>query len=54
MKPGDVKHVLMIVDDESSQREMIGGFFGGLGFEIVEAASAEEMLQSIASCALPT
>ncbi len=38
----------MIVDDESSQRKLIGGFFENLGFAIVEVSSAEEMLESIA------
>jgi DNA-binding NtrC family response regulator len=37
----------MIVDDESSQLKLIGGFFKSLGFVIVEASSAEEMLESI-------
>lgn len=37
----------MIVDDESSQRKLIGGFFESQGFAITEASSAEEMLESI-------
>ncbi len=38
-----VKHTLMIVDDEPSQRKLIGGYFGAFGFTIIEAASAEAM-----------
>ncbi|TWU51404.1 Transcriptional regulatory protein ZraR [Rubripirellula reticaptiva] len=34
----------MIVDDEPSQRKLIGGFFAAFGFTIVEAESAEGML----------
>lgn len=41
------KRVLMIVDDEPSQRKLIGGFFSNLGFTIIEAASAEAMLEEI-------
>ena len=37
----------MIVDDELSQRKLIGGFFESFGFTIVEASSAEEMLDAI-------
>jgi len=39
--------VLMIVDDEVSQRKLIGGFFDSFGFTIVEAPSAEAMLEAI-------
>lgn len=35
----------MVVDDEPSQRKLIGGFFEGHGFEIIEASSAEAMLE---------
>ncbi len=42
------KPVLMVVDDEPSQRKLIGGFFEGHGFTIIEAASAESMLDSLA------
>ncbi|MCA9083468.1 MAG: sigma-54-dependent Fis family transcriptional regulator [Planctomycetaceae bacterium] len=41
------KHVLMVVDDEIAQRQLIGGYFRTLGFAIVEADSAEEMLRQI-------
>jgi len=37
------KPILMVVDDEPSQRKLIGGFFEGFGFTIVEAESAEAM-----------
>jgi DNA-binding NtrC family response regulator len=40
--------LLMVVDDEASQRKLIGGFFEGLGFTICEAESAEAMLESLA------
>ena len=39
--------VLMVVDDEPSQRKLLGGFFAGFGFTIIEAASAEAMLESL-------
>ncbi len=42
------QRVLMIVDDEPSQRKLLGSFFEGVGFAIVEAPSAEEMLDSLA------
>lgn len=38
---------MMVVDDELSQRKLIGGFFADLGFRIVEASSAEEMLEQL-------
>ncbi|MCS7471479.1 sigma-54 dependent transcriptional regulator [Stieleria sp. ICT_E10.1] len=37
--------VLMIVDDEPAQRELIGGFLQRQGLEIIEASSAESMLE---------
>ncbi|QDV24647.1 Transcriptional regulatory protein ZraR [Aureliella helgolandensis] len=40
--------VLMVVDDEPSQRKLIGGFFEGFGFTILEAESAETMLETLA------
>ncbi|MCA9047267.1 MAG: response regulator, partial [Planctomycetaceae bacterium] len=43
----DEKRVLMIVDDESAQRQLLGTYFRGLGFETVEAESAEEMLEQL-------
>ncbi len=39
--------VLMIVDDEPAQRKLIGGFFESLGFKIIEADSAEAMLETL-------
>ncbi|WP_222436105.1 sigma-54-dependent transcriptional regulator [Rubripirellula reticaptiva] len=44
MKAKSAKRTLMIVDDEPSQRKLIGGFFAAFGFTIVEAESAEGML----------
>ena len=44
-KDSAAKPVLMIVDDEPSQRELIGGFLQGQGLDIVEASSAEVMLE---------
>lgn len=41
------QQVLMVVDDEPSQRQLIGGFFAELGFRIVEASSAEAMLDQL-------
>ncbi len=38
----------MIVDDEPSQRKLIGGFFESFGLTIIEAPSAEVMLETIA------
>ena len=37
--------VLMIVDDEPAQRELMGGFLRRQGLEIIEASSAESMLE---------
>ena len=36
--------VLMVVDDEADQRKLIGGYFQSLGFGVIEACSAEAML----------
>ncbi len=41
------RHSLLIVDDESSQRRLIGGFFDGLSFDVCEAESAEQMLEQL-------
>ena len=38
----------MVVDDEPSQRQLVGGFFTGLGFTVNEVPSAEEMLDLLA------
>jgi DNA-binding NtrC family response regulator len=35
---------LLVVDDEASQRQLMRTFFEGLGFQIKEAESAEQML----------
>ena len=47
-KPPSTSPVLMVVDDEPSQRKLIGGFFASFGFTIIEASSAEVMLEAIA------
>jgi DNA-binding NtrC family response regulator len=41
--------VILIVDDEESQRQLLGGFLETLGFRIMEAASAEEMLSLLSA-----
>ena len=46
-KAPTAKHTLMIVDDEPSQRKLIGGFFEAFGFTIIELESAEKMLDSL-------
>ncbi|TWU34109.1 Transcriptional regulatory protein ZraR [Novipirellula aureliae] len=38
------KHTLLIVDDEPSQRKLLGGYFTSLGYAVTEAPSAEKML----------
>ncbi len=42
----------MIVDDEPSQRKLIGGFFAAFGFTIIEAESAEAMLELLGQQAI--
>ncbi|MCC9601080.1 sigma-54 dependent transcriptional regulator [Stieleria sp. JC731] len=46
-KRGSDSAALMVVDDEPSQRKLIGGFFQGLGFTIIESDSAEAMLETL-------
>lgn len=41
------QHVVMVVDDEPSQRKLIGGYLQTLGMHVIDAASAEEMLHLI-------
>ncbi len=41
------KHTILVVDDEASQRELLGGFVQSLGIAVREAASGEEALESI-------
>ncbi|MCM2373977.1 sigma-54-dependent transcriptional regulator [Aporhodopirellula aestuarii] len=48
MKTKPTKPTLMIVDDEPSQRKLLGGFFATFGFTIIEAESAEAMLDLLA------
>ncbi len=38
---------ILIVDDEPSQRDLLGGFVGTLGFQTEQAASGEEALELI-------
>lgn len=46
-KRGSAPPALMVVDDEPSQRKLIGGFFQGFGFTIIESESAEAMLETL-------
>ena len=41
------RHTILVVDDEASQRELLGGFVQSLGIDVREAASGEEALESI-------
>ena len=41
------ERTILIVDDEPSQRELLGGFVATLGFRTQEAASAEEALDLV-------
>lgn len=41
------KHTILVVDDESSQRKLLGGFLQSLGYGWREAASAEEALEML-------
>ena len=43
---GDRRRIL-VVDDEESQRRLLGGFLESLGIDVDEAGSAEDALQSI-------
>jgi len=38
---------ILVVDDEASQRELLGGFAARLGYRVCEAASGEEALAAI-------
>jgi CheY-like chemotaxis protein len=38
-------NTILIVDDEASQRKLLGGYLASVGYEVVEASSAEEMLE---------
>jgi DNA-binding NtrC family response regulator len=38
---------ILVVDDEASQRELLGGFAARLGYRVCEAASGEEALPAI-------
>jgi two-component system response regulator HydG len=41
------ERTILVVDDEPSQRELLGGFVGTLGFRTQQAASGEEALDRI-------
>jgi DNA-binding NtrC family response regulator len=43
----DGKRTILVVDDEASQCDLLGGFVESLGFRAKEAASAEEALEAI-------
>jgi len=43
----DDPRTILIVDDEPSQRKLLGGFVESLGFRVAEAASAEDALAAI-------
>ncbi len=43
----DKQRTILVVDDEASQRELLGGFVESLGFRVEEASSAEEALATI-------
>jgi len=41
------EHRILIVDDEASQRELLGGFLRHLGYEVVEAADGVEATERV-------
>ncbi len=43
----DQRRTILVVDDDASQRELLGGFVESLGHAVREAASAEDALQSV-------
>jgi len=43
----DSERTILVVDDEPSQRELLGGFVASLGFHAEEASSGEEALEAI-------
>ena len=43
----NAKPTILIVDDEPSQRELLGGFVASLGYRAAEAASAEDAIEAI-------
>ncbi len=44
-------HTILIVDDEASQRKLLGGFLQSRGFQVTEAESGEAALESVRSSA---
>ena len=45
MKVASPPRTLLIVDDQPSQRTLLGGFLASIGYKVLEAESAEEMLE---------
>lgn len=43
----DPTRTILVVDDEASQRDLLGGFIESLGFEVEKAASAEDALTAL-------
>jgi DNA-binding NtrC family response regulator len=43
----EAKPTILIVDDEASQRDLLGGFLGDCGFRIQQAASGEQALEQV-------
>lgn len=44
---GETQKSILIVDDEASQRELLGSFVESLGFQVQQAGSAEEALRLV-------
>lgn len=43
----DRRRTILVVDDEASQRQLLGGFVESLGFRAQEASSAEDALEAV-------
>ncbi len=43
----NLRHSILVVDDERSQRSLLRGYLESLGYSVSEAESAEEMLESL-------
>jgi DNA-binding NtrC family response regulator len=41
------QRTILVVDDEATQRRLLGGFVGSIGFAVAEASSAENALETI-------
>ena len=48
--PQQNDRTILIVDDEPSQRRLLGGFVESLGFACREAGSAEEAIEAVGDC----